>query len=101
MKNLRSNRPSPFNLAVFHGGPGAISEMIPAALELAAKIDHFDPVEVKMSEPQKKAASQGNIYHNVENFRFISLENYRHKPRIERQARGKFNEILRHERHAA
>jgi hypothetical protein len=101
MRNLRSYRLSPFGVTVIHGGTSAIDQLTPVALELVTKVDHFDPVEVKRSDPHQRAASQGNIYHNVEIFRFINLENYRRKPWIERQARDKFYEILRHELHAA
>jgi hypothetical protein len=41
MKNLRIYGKAPFNVAVIHGGPGAVGEMAPVARELSIRPGRF------------------------------------------------------------
>lgn len=49
MKNLRKYGIAPFNIAVIHGGPGAVGEMAPVARELAALSGVLEPLQTKMT----------------------------------------------------
>ncbi len=49
MKNLRKYGKSPFNIAVIHGGPGALGEMAPVARELSSCRGVLEPLQTEAS----------------------------------------------------
>jgi len=49
LENVRIYGPSPYNIAVIHGGPGAAGEMAPVARELAAKWGVLEPLQTAAS----------------------------------------------------
>ena len=49
MKNLRTYGNAPFNVAVIHGGPGAVGEMAPVARELTSGWGVLEPLQTAKS----------------------------------------------------
>jgi pimeloyl-ACP methyl ester carboxylesterase len=49
MNNLRTYGNAPFDVAVVHGGPGAVGEMAPVARELAARWGVLEPLQTATS----------------------------------------------------
>ncbi len=49
MENLRKYGNAPFNVAVLHGGPGALGEMAPVARELASTRGILEPLQAATS----------------------------------------------------
>ncbi len=49
MENLRVYGPSPYKVALLHGGPGAPGEMAPVARELALKRGILEPLQTRFS----------------------------------------------------
>jgi pimeloyl-ACP methyl ester carboxylesterase len=49
MNNLRRYGKAPFNVAIVHGGPGAVGEMTPVALELAPILGILEPLQTATS----------------------------------------------------
>jgi pimeloyl-ACP methyl ester carboxylesterase len=49
MTNLRTYGKAPFNVAVIHGGPGAVGEMAPLARELASDWGVLEPLQTATS----------------------------------------------------
>lgn len=49
MENIRKYGKEPFNIAVVHGGPGALGEMAPVAKELSKIYGVLEPLQTKIS----------------------------------------------------
>ena len=89
LRNLRRYGKAPFNVAVIHGGPGAVGEMAPVARELASGWGVLEPLQTATS-------LEGQI-EELRAVLVILLKNCGHMPWIERQARDRFYGILNEE----